>query len=272
MGIVRKRSTSRRRVKKSYRKNGGTSTVTTIKKRTIARKRRGRKRKGPRLVMYNRLLQHKVRTALVYADTKTLGSSSGQTHHTFSLNSIADPDIDGVGHQPAFHDKWATLYTNYRVIKTTFHIRFMPNRGPIATTFNPAVTAVDTSHNDQLNLPGIVGYEINDQNAVQQFEPGDKNIIREVGWKKNCKFKLTTPNPNSTYSFSGTAYPKSYLDDPDKADTAVLFGANPASNARGHLHVCKLSKDGGGMASYRFDIRITYYVELTDPIGVENEN
>jgi len=207
----------------------------------------------------------------VYADTKTLLANSGSANHTFSLNSIADPDVDGIGHQPAFHDKWATLYTNYRVIKTSWHIRFMPNRAAIATSF-ATTQAVDTSHNDQFNLPGIVGYEINDSNGIQQFEAADMNVIREVGWKKNCKFKMTTPNPNATYSFSGTAYPKSYLDDPEKANTASPFGANPSADSVGYLHVCKLSKDGGSMASYRFDIRITYYVELTDPVGVENEN
>jgi len=269
-----------RRVKRSYAKRK--RAATTITRAYKKYKRRGggtKRRRTSGLVLYNRLLQHKIRTALVYADTKTLGQGTGQTHHTFSLNSIADPDVDGGGHQPAFHDKWATLYTNYRVIRTSFAITFAPLRGYHAvnvlaggTASGESLPVVDGSHNDQLFLPGLVGFEVNDQNGIQQWEAQDKNIIREVGWKKNCQWKYTSTDPNRTYTFTSSFSPREYLDDPEAANLASTFGSNPNASNTGYLHVCKMSKDGNTMSAYRFDIRLTFVVELTDPIGVENEN
>lgn len=221
--------------------------------------------------MYNRLLRQKVRTALVYADTKTISPGLGNAKHTFRLNSIQDPDFTGIGHHPAFHDKWSLLYAKYRVIKTSWHIVFANHRGALFDTVAvPASTFCDTSAYDQQRCGGIVGFEVSDDSTLKHFQTVDANIIREIGWQNKVKYKMMNSNPNSSVSLSGSMSPKQYLDDPNDADESVLFHTNPVPV--GHLHVCALSKDGGPMSDIRFDIRLTYVVELTDPIAVEEEN
>jgi len=230
------------------------------------------------MVMYNRLLQHKIRTALVYADTKTITPGAGATWHSFSLNSIFDPDVSGLGHQPAYHDKWAALYGVYRVVRTSWSITFSPMRahnsiqvvsGGTATGETHAVS--DSNHHDILHNPGIVAYEVSDDLIPKQIQSVDKNVIREAsGGKRNVRYKMTSGAPYARYHLRGSMTPKQYLDAPTNANTATVQGANPAQN--GYLHVGALSKDGNVMSAYRFDIRLTYVVEYTDPGVVEEEN
>ena len=228
--------------------------------------------------MYNRLLQHKVRTALVYCDTKSLSPGTGAASHIFRLNSINDPDYTGVGHQPAFHDKWATLYGNYKVVRTSWAITFTPKRVATAVNFAAGGTAAgethpvaDTSHHDQLHLPGILAYEVSDDTTAKQIVAADKNIIREASrGKRNVKWRMTSADPKRAYLMTGSMTPGQYLDNYSQQESNAAMGSDPTNV--GYLHVGCLSKDGNSMADYRFDIRITYVVELTDPVSVEEEN
>jgi len=61
-----------------------------------------------------------------YVDTYALISSTGSTpKQVNSCNSIYDPDITGVGHQPLYRDTFAAIYDQYAVvsckIKATFN-------------------------------------------------------------------------------------------------------------------------------------------------------
>ncbi len=66
------------------------------------------------------------RCALRYAQTKTYTTGSAGvsgTENAFSLNSLYDPDVTGVGHQPYGFDQVASLYSKYLVRSCDVQIR-----------------------------------------------------------------------------------------------------------------------------------------------------
>lgn len=252
-------------------------------RRRYAKKGRGRrgKRVGPvrgKFVMYNRLLQHKVRTKLIYCDTKTINPSTTSDREIFRLNNINDPEFGLGGHQPAYHDKWSVLYTHYRVLGCKFTITASPHRvhntvqvASTGTAAGEAHGVADPSHADQYQLPGILFWEISDSGSAQQTESTDLNVIRETASRsKNVGYRMTGTSPNRSYRMSGYCNLRAVMDDVADYNTHTNFFANPVKEV--YLHVGGMSKDGTVMAPYRFDIKLEYICELTDPKDAENEN
>lgn len=244
-----------------------------------------RKRKygrgGPRLplVMYGRLLRQKIRTVLTYCDTKTLSPGSTSARHWFRLNSLYDPDSTGVGHQPAFADKWEVLYGHYRVTYATWTIVFYPARVVGATEVGPLFGGTnagenswvtDSTSSDQRLMPAIVGWEYNNTETARYLQTADMNVVREVGAQspKNHGYAMTRYGKN-TYVLKGRARISTILNDPDAVSTKTNFGSNPTHIAS--LAVAVLSKDGNATCDWAFDIRIKFHVVLGQGV-VEEEN
>lgn len=63
---------------------------------------------------------------LEYADLFTLTSGNAgltsATEQQFRLNSVFDPDLTNVGHQPNHFDQWAAMYNKYCVTGCSFQI------------------------------------------------------------------------------------------------------------------------------------------------------
>lgn len=63
-------------------------------------------------------------TKMRYCDqiqmTSTLGAMTG---YVFAANSVFDPDVSGVGHQPMFRDNFAAIYDQYVVIGSKITVR-----------------------------------------------------------------------------------------------------------------------------------------------------
>jgi len=155
--VPTQRKSARRGVKRTVTK------IARVLGKAVKRRSIRRRKHRPKLVMYNKLLQHKVRTAMVYADTKTITPGAKRGVHVFKMNSIFDPDYTGGGHQPAFHDRWALLYKHYRVLRCSFHITYTPHREHIHALIASSGTAtgelhgvIDTNHNDMVRNPGIL--------------------------------------------------------------------------------------------------------------------
>lgn len=60
----------------------------------------------------------------------------------------------------------------------------------------------------------------------------------------------------------------------DEADSleASPMGANPAVGDQILLHIAKITKDRDAVNAFRFDIKLRYYVELSNALNAENEN
>lgn len=263
-----------RRAARKYlnRKKRGTRSLKMLKRSAFAPK-------VHYVPSYGKFLQQKIRTSLIYCDTKVVSPGTGDSGHWFNLSSIYDPDSTGVGHQPAFHDRWESLYTKYRVLSAKFYITFRPRRGLWASNVLAGGTATgeshpvtDDSHSNQVYLPGIVGYELNNSANLRFMAANDKNIVREYRNTKLCRIKVTNQNPNAKYTFVGYGSTKMLNNDPDSWQDTTNFGVSPQKSA--FLRVGALSKDGTLMADYEFDIKIKFYVELSSPStgGIEQEN
>lgn len=119
-------------------------------------------------------------------------------------------------------------------------------------------------------LPGIIGWEVSDGAAQLYLQTADKNVLRETGnYQKNFAYKMTGTDSTRTYVLTGATHLRSVIDDPQKVNLSTAFGSSPANGA--YLNIVCLSKDGGTMSDYRVDVKIQYFVELTDPVD-ENEN
>lgn len=67
-------------------------------------------------------LRREVRSQLVYYDTYQMATTAlAPQFQVFRPNSMFDPDLTNVGHQPLYRDQIAAIYQNYRVLKATFH-------------------------------------------------------------------------------------------------------------------------------------------------------
>lgn len=72
-----------------------------------------------------------------YASTITTAAVSGV--YQFRLNSLYDPDLTGIGHQPMAFDNLSLLYNKYRVISCGWRIQQPSNYNgtPIIVACNP---------------------------------------------------------------------------------------------------------------------------------------
>lgn len=64
---------------------------------------------------------------LRYVENYLFTSTAGSVNiNNFRMNSIADPDQTGVGHQPMYHDIFALLYRRYRVLGSKLTVTWVP--------------------------------------------------------------------------------------------------------------------------------------------------
>lgn len=70
----------------------------------------------------------RLRTKLRYASASSLSitSTTGSVGKLFmSCNSIYDPDRTNAGHQPLYHDTFATVYNHYAVVDSTITVKYV---------------------------------------------------------------------------------------------------------------------------------------------------
>ena len=181
-----------------------------------------------------------------------------------------DPTGATGGHQPAFRDKWAALYSRYRVLRCSWFLTFTPFRQHYHSNIAAGGTATgethpvaDATHADQYYNPAIIFWELNDSATADQTLAADKNVIRETANKrKDVRYKMTSANPYAVYHMSGSSGLKSLFDDPDMYDLSTAMGTNPSNQL--YINFGVMSKDGGTCSSYRVDIKMTYVVEMSE--------
>lgn len=73
------------------------------------------------LVPKSQIVKLKYCTAISLNPTYT--TQQEWAYHFFSANSINDPNVTGVGHQPRGHDQLATYYTRYHVLSSNIVVK-----------------------------------------------------------------------------------------------------------------------------------------------------
>lgn len=237
------------------------------RRRSVSRRVPRRRLVGrPRTVSFAPILQEKVRTWLNYVDTKTVAPSTGMANHVFNLANIYDPDVTGIGHQPAFHDQWASYYNKYRVIGARYTV-----------TFRRGMQDSDVAQQMQLHTGTADSYpyilkqdwrdrhilfvETNPTNTFNFTEAADLNFLRETGKKMSGVDWKLGPGPKGTTMKSYVKVANAVWS-PEQEDDYTAIGASP-SNAV-YLNVGAMSKTGDYTNAVGFDIKIQFLVEFSD--------
>lgn len=113
------------------------------RKRRVARKRMMKRKAKTTLV--NKSLQpipDRYICKMKYATSVTTELLTGQ--YVFRLNSLYDPDLTGVGHQPYGFDNLALLYNRYRVVSCGWRIQ-QPSRADGSPIIVAALPSNDAS-------------------------------------------------------------------------------------------------------------------------------
>lgn len=89
----------------------------------------------------------KIITILRYYQSDVLTSNLGSIANTvFRMNSLFDPDFTGTGHQPMYYDRYAALYSNYRVLGSRLSTTFYPTHDATAVSNGPYIIGMHKSH------------------------------------------------------------------------------------------------------------------------------
>lgn len=233
--------------------------------------RRAHKKSRLRIVRFNRLVASKVITPLVYCDTKTLAPGATAARHKFKINGINDPDYSGVGHQPMFHDNWATLYSKWRVVGFKYHVKFYPTRaaGDITDLITSVAGSADSYpvHVPQTNRDRHI-YFMEANNTTDDFftESGDLNALRELGRTPDSntqKWRLA----NGHCTLSGRINLRRLFTDVSHYNTTTSWFSNVTNLLL--ISFGAMSADGADTNGVRFDVRLTYFVECSDPKDID---
>lgn len=252
-----KKTKARRRLAFTKKRSTGSKLVKTA--RRAAKNPSG----NPPLVSYKRLLKPKVLTKMTYCDTKTIGPGSSMVNHQFMINSIFDPDYTGIGHQPAFHDEWQTIYSHYRVMAAKVTVKFRPN----LTDAN--VAAQKQTHTGvadaypyilpQSQRNRVIHFmELNQTTTFPYTEAVDLNCLRE-GLYPSDTVKWSE-GPSSTLSWNIDI--RKHLFETSNFENPGAMGSNPTDAV--YLAVGAMSRDGGPTNDVQFDIKIDFMVELSN--------
>lgn len=256
------RSTGRRTKRK--RTFGKVKRGRPTARRSLFKKRTGRSVGRSRIVMYGNLVQPKVRTRMVYVDTKTIQPTTGRAFHDFRLNNIFDPDATGIGHKPAYHDQWAVLYDTYRVTAVRVSVVMQQINTPGSTGHRLHTTTLEPGGYPFV-IPNAVGQqhivfmEATDADAILD-DAVDLNFLRETGKRRknyDWRYLIGRTKMTKTYKLANI------MANLESIHKSTAFNASPTDAVI--LRVGAMSKDGFEMADVRFDIRLVYHVEMSNP-------
>lgn len=194
----------------------------------------------PRLSLFDYGFPDKVITKMKYGDKIDL--SGVQQTEVFRANSMFDPDLTIVGHQPMYFDQFALIYAKYRVrgAKITATFSYLSGPSTIVTNFAPALCYVIPQNSSTL-LANSLSYLLEDNNAVTgllQDKSGGNNVVK----------------------LSGTYSPSRDLGlDPQDDTLAASTGSNPTQTY--NFHVGKFDASGNAATVQAF-VEIEYLVEF----------
>lgn len=118
----------RRRYNKKGRKNLGRKKRNGYKKSKL----RNKVPNGAAPLARKHIVRLKYTEVIDWSPT-TLQTLSQQ----YRLNSVYDPNVTGVGHQPYGFDQLAALFNHYRVFKCSWHVAFAPSNDRLHIAVGP---------------------------------------------------------------------------------------------------------------------------------------
>lgn len=158
----------------------------------------------------------------------------------FRLNSIFDPDLSGVGHQPQGRDQWNLLYNRYRVdsVRVTVRTLSMSAHGMMICLFPNNNSTTITDVDQMVESPLVTCKAVGTGTAT--------TIVKFIDLKQ----------------LNGVS--KNMYENDDRFQ--ALFSTNPTETLILHVGLWELGSLASITAS--FNICLEYYVTCFDPITV----
>lgn len=206
------------------------------KKRFNKRRRRryGKRRKINRVIVRGPTgIPDKLLVRLVYADQISI-TTGIPGKYVFRGNSIFDPDLTGVGHQPRFFDQYSQLYERYRVHASKINIKLV-NASPNVSGLGVVPLTQSTS---------------TELNSIVDLQEAPYVKFR---WLQNG----SNPTVTSITSFMKTSVIRGEKDEDD--DYSAQFVANPTRMWYWHIIAAESDNSPPTVNSV---VKITYYVEF----------
>lgn len=183
----------------------------------------------------------KFKTKLRYCESGYWDAAAGTSNsNTFRMNSVYDPNLSGIGHQPMYHDTLALIYGKYRVTKAVITVKFAAVNAPAlaALNYGPTVVGLVCS-----NSSSFVSTTVDQR--MEQNDNSTKILQSKGGY-------------NEVVTCRQTFYPGRDLGNGTIDDSgAGSFGNNPAQVY--HCHAFKI--DQNIATSIQYYTTIEYEVE-----------
>lgn len=191
----------------------------------------------------------KLVTNMRYVDTVTLTGAAGVVGaNTFRFNSLFDPDLSGIGHQPYYYDQicgpsGTAPYLKYRVLSARATVRFTMVSAPatVATNIGPVVVGLMATATN--GLYGTTASALCEASGSKWTYLGDKSASNNVIVLKS------TYNPNRDLGN-------------DEGDDTI--GASYNANPSQIFNLIPWKVDTVGNASVQALVEIVYKVEFYD--------
>lgn len=192
----RKRTTPRRRPR-------------TARRRFKRRVRRRLRRRAPRRLPTSGFPKSKI-VKLRYVERISVDPGFGDfTKYDFSCNSVYDPNVTGIGHQPLGRDQWAGLYRSYDVIRSDITVHCVP-AGTANSIADPYILATEVDDTTDVDYDpthfieqGVGRYRI----IHGQY--GSKAVLR-TRWTKKKAYRGMAAHADQNYGSTGGDPTKRY--------------------------------------------------------------
>lgn len=223
----------------------------TTGKRTARPRKRTYRRRTKRAPIYNTVVPKTKIMRMIYHDgphTWDPGAFGTPSIYSFRANSIYDPNLTGLGHQPMGHDQMALLYAKYIVLGSRITVK---------------IWSADASSNI-ISICGIItdaDTTIGPSGAFQMSEILENNKVSY----KYVTHRVDVAKPTTiTRNFSAKRFfnVKDMRD--NHAEYGAQIGANPQDQAYFHVFVNPMTTTADAPPLQAW-VKIEYLVSFSQP-------
>lgn len=189
-----------------------------------------------------------------YSDIIPIAASNlpAATVYSFRANSIYDPDLTGVGHQPRYHDQWSNFYERYMVVGSNITVKFLKDGDAGVYTYESLYIEL----NDQGS--STVAYATNPYTAFET------NLTKKRIMTNREDRPLALKHFYKSKPFFNLTNLKDHWDHLGGQMGNFGTGSNPDKGA--YFHVGTREMTGGTTIAKIISVVIDYVVLFRDPV------
>lgn len=196
--------------------------------------------------------------------TSALLGATGSNVWQFSANSLYDPDVTGIGHQPMFFDNFMQVFWRYRVNYAQITV----------TVVNHSVNTATFDGTTSVNTPNYA-YKLfiarDNTISTSEYASTINTMLEEGGQQTKWRFvapSLTGKLPKLHHSVSPHQISNKSFRDDSLAGTSLASPEQPV-----YFYVGIASADGNSdPPSVYLNVRIKYFCEFFDRRAVQPQN